>query len=231
MNWILIVLPSGADTTRSVRIVSPAEGATVSSSKASSIAAIAAFCFLPDSLFAAASISSRLATSPVAVNTPRLPNTALRRGSMRGSSASFEAIAFYSRVALLVKDECTKVRFLHKLSMREFDQHLGAGAGPPQRLEHLGHLLDLDDVGDHRLRLDPAARQRLDGLVKIGGVIAEREIHADFLEDALNRLNFVGLHADPDNHDLPARSDHADRVAERALDPDAFEDQLGRAPG
>ena len=63
---MLIVLPSGADTTRSMRMLSPADGATVSLSKASSIAASAAACFLPASLFASASRSSRLATSPVA---------------------------------------------------------------------------------------------------------------------------------------------------------------------
>src|ERR1700735_3792856 len=100
MNWMLILLPSGADTTCSVRMLSPADGATVSSSKVSSIAAVAAACLVPDSLFAAASMSARLATSPVAAKKSRPPNTALIRGSMRGSSTSFEAICIYLGISL-----------------------------------------------------------------------------------------------------------------------------------
>src|SRR5277367_1716869 len=107
MNWMLIVLPSGADTTRSVRMLSPADGATVSSSKESSMAANPAACLLPDSLLVAASKSLRLATSPPAVKKSTVPNTALIRGSMRGSSASFEAIAFFSGISLLVESEST----------------------------------------------------------------------------------------------------------------------------
>src|SRR5208283_1667674 len=107
MNRMLIVLPSGADTTRSMRTLNPADGATVSSSKASSMAVNAAACCLPDSLLVAASKSSRLATSPVVVKKSTLPNMALIRGSMRGSSASFEAMALYSWVLLLVESQRT----------------------------------------------------------------------------------------------------------------------------
>src|SRR5437879_1646650 len=95
MNWIFILLPSGLDTILSLRIVNPAEGATVSLSQVLRNAFIAAAAFLPVSLFSIANKSSRLFTFDPA-RTDQLPNIALMRGSIRGSPASFEGMTSYA---------------------------------------------------------------------------------------------------------------------------------------
>src|SRR5207253_1793636 len=80
-------------------------------------------------------------------------------------------------------------------------------------------------------RLDLAGRERVDSFIKIRGIVTKHEINADFLHDALQRLNLIGLHTDADHHDLAARPDHADRLFERAFDADTFEYQFGAARG
>src|SRR5690242_12020129 len=95
MMRMLIMLPSGSERMLSRVTFSPAEGATVSKSKDSISALNIAARAFPCSLFSSARRSSRLLTSPAAVRTIA-PNRALMRGSMRGSSAIFEAMTFYS---------------------------------------------------------------------------------------------------------------------------------------
>lgn len=89
MNWMLTVLPSGEEVNRSVRMLRPFDGATSSVPMASRNAVRPAAAARACSEFSCASSSSRLATLG---RTGRLndPNTALMRGSMRGSSASFD---------------------------------------------------------------------------------------------------------------------------------------------
>ena len=89
---MLTQLPSGEDWKRSVRMARPAEGATVSLSTMSIIAFWAAAMARPDSDASMASSASRLATSPSGGLSGMAPKIALMRGSMRGSSTSFEAI-------------------------------------------------------------------------------------------------------------------------------------------
>ena len=88
-----------------------------------------------------------------------------------------------------------------------------------------------DDIGDHRLRFDTAAGEGLDGLVEIDGIVAEDEIEADFLHDADDRHELIGLHTDTDDDHLAARPDHLDGVGQGAFDADAFEDQFGTVAG
>src|SRR5579885_3443772 len=116
-------------------------------------------------------------------------------------------------------------------SVRKLDHHLGAVTRAPQRLEHLGDLIDRDNVGYHRLRPDFAAGQSVDGFVEVGGVIAEHEIDAGLLHDALDWTYLIRLHTDADHDDLSARRDHAHRLIERAFDADTLEDQFGAASG
>src|SRR4051794_20473309 len=94
MNWMLTELPSGEAMNRSVRTLSPVDGAITSVSIASRNAFMPAALAVADSVASSASISSRLATL-LGVGSSKLANTALIRGSTRGSSASFDTTTSY----------------------------------------------------------------------------------------------------------------------------------------
>src|ERR1700733_13745859 len=91
MNWMLTELPSGPEVNRSVWTLSPVDGAINSVSMASRNVFMPAALAVADSVASSARISSRLATL-VGVGSSNVANTALIRGSTRGSSASFDAI-------------------------------------------------------------------------------------------------------------------------------------------
>src|SRR3978361_2201456 len=93
MNWILTEFPSGEEMKRSVRTLSPADGAITSVSIASRKAFMAVALAVADSVASSAKISSPLATCG-GRGSSKAAKTALMRGSMRGSNASFEAMTF-----------------------------------------------------------------------------------------------------------------------------------------
>src|SRR5713101_5728297 len=110
--------------------------------------------------------------------------------------------------------------------MWELDEHLRAGAGLAQRLEHFGYLIHRDYIGHHRLRFDAACRQRANCLLELRSGVPEYEVDTHFLENALHRHDLVGLHTDANHDHLPAGTDHVDRGIERALHTDTFEDEV-----
>ena len=89
MNWILIEFPSGEETNVSVVIVRPSEGAISSVSADSTNRWNDARPAMAFSVLAAAMSCSRSATS-LPPRTGILPKMAFSRGSMRGSSESFD---------------------------------------------------------------------------------------------------------------------------------------------
>src|SRR6516165_734240 len=91
MNCMLTKLPSGDEVNRSVRTLSLADGAITSVSMASANAFRPSALVVADSVASSARISSRLATL-IGVGSSNSANTALIRGSTRGSSASFDAM-------------------------------------------------------------------------------------------------------------------------------------------
>ena len=89
---ILTVLPSGADTNVSCRMVRPADGAMASLSIISAKALKAPKRASASGLLYSATSSSREVTSVVGGISGMAPKTAFRRGSIRGSSLIFEAM-------------------------------------------------------------------------------------------------------------------------------------------
>src|SRR6516225_5577721 len=106
--------------------------------------------------------------------------------------------------------------------MRKFHQDFGVSAGPAQRLKHLRHLVDTDYVRHHRLGFNSAGGQGLDGFVEVRRIVAEYEAYIYFSHNTLERLNFVGLHADADHYYLPARTHHANRLPQSTLHTNAL---------
>src|SRR5690348_8152669 len=116
-------------------------------------------------------------------------------------------------------------------SMWELDHHFGPATRLAQRMEHLRHLIDADHVSHHRTGIDFARRQRRDRLLEFRILVSEHEAHSGLLEYTSQRRDLVRFHADPEHHHPPERRYHIDRRFQHRLDADAFEDELGTAPG
>src|SRR5215472_11444451 len=91
MNCMLTELPSGEEVNRSVWTLNPLDGAISSVSMASRNAFMPSALAVAELVASSASSSSRLATL-AGVGSSNVANTALIRGSTRGSSASFDAM-------------------------------------------------------------------------------------------------------------------------------------------
>ena len=88
---MLTELPSGEEVNRSVWTLSPVDGAISSVSMASRNAFMPSALAVAELVASSASSYSRLATL-AGVGSSNVANTALIRGSTRGSSASFDAM-------------------------------------------------------------------------------------------------------------------------------------------
>src|SRR5207245_1475011 len=122
-------------------------------------------------------------------------------------------------------ERCHNISF-EDLLMWELYQDFGVIARMPQCLEHFGHLLDANYIGNHGLRLNFFARQRIDCFVEVHRIVAEYKIHIDLAQNTLHRLNLVGFHAYSDHYHLTARCYHGDSLSQATFDADTLEDEV-----
>ena len=76
--------------------------------------------------------------------------------------------------------------------------------------------------------VDAVGRDHGDDIVEIGGAVAEHELDLQFLHDAHQRHDRVGLLADAGDDDAAAARRFHHRVHQQARHADAFEDDVGR---
>ena len=94
-------------------------------------------------------------------------------------------------------------------------------------VERVLHAGQADLAGDQRRDVDLAVGDQSQAGGEFLGRIGEDELHIELLDDAEERLELVGLHADADHHHAGAGGRAFQHALDHAGNADAFEDHAG----